>query len=170
MDLKDDLIKLNNGSISDVLKDFESQIKELETRRFIFGYLFLQEEIEAIKEVNDLPKANIEIELSEAPDGSYLYLEAKVYHPGFNDLPYTKQEMLSGFEGKLAYAVSRINTNELNFFGEIENDSVVIPLDKTTNTDISNWILSKELLSTLEQNKLELSLNQNEKPNKRMKI
>lgn len=168
MDLKEDLIKLNNSSTSDVLNDFESKIKELETKRFIFAYLYLQEEIEAINEINDLPKASIEIELSEAPDGSYLYLEAKVFHPDFNNLPYTKQEMLSGFEGRLAYAVSRINTNELNFFGE--RKFLVIPLNKNTNTDISNWILSKELLSTLEQNKLEIALNQNEKPNKRMKI
>lgn len=170
MNLKEDLIKVANSSPLEVLNEIDSQLHELNKKRFILNYLFLEETIQKIQENNSLPMATAEFSLEESSEGNYSYLSVEVYHSNQRDLSYTDQEKLVSMEGKLAYAISRFNTENIEYFGDIQKDTVCLALNKENGSDLSRWIMSRELCSILEENQLEISLPKGSPSKRKMKI
>ena len=160
MDIKKELNAISQTSIEDVLQSIDDDILELQKKRFLLNYIYLQAEINKMAISNKVDGAYAEITLNESREADYYYMEATVSCHKQNQKSYVELESLNTFESRLAYLVNRFTTEEYEFFGDIKHDSVVIPLNDKSNSDISSWILSKDLSSSLAHSQLDIELEE----------
>ena len=75
MDIKKELNAISQTSIEDVLQSIDDDILELQKKRFLLNYIYLQAEINKMAISNKVDGAYAEITLNESREADYYYME-----------------------------------------------------------------------------------------------